>query len=174
LSDDLEFDTKNLDGILKALKNNMSRVRVGILGGKTVRNQTPIQGGRSVNATKGKAPKGSFSVTTNAAVGALHEFGTDKMPQRSFLRVPLAENLQKELESKGAFTPDQMKKVVKEASLVPWLERIAVVALNIVSGAFDTGGYGKWAKWSKGYQSNTGQILVDTQQLRNSITSEVK
>jgi phage gpG-like protein len=175
LSDDaFTLQTKGLDGILKALKNNMSRVRVGVLGGKTIRNQVKVEGGKSVNAAN-KRPKGKFDVSTNAAVGAIHEFGSEKMPQRSFLRVPISEKLQERLESAGAFTPDEFSKVVKEASLVPWLHRIAIVAEKIVGDAFATGGFGKWPKWkTKGYENNTGMLLVDTQQLRNSITSEVK
>jgi phage gpG-like protein len=168
------LNTKNLDGLLKALKTNMSKARVGILGQKTVRGQVEVKGGKSVNATSGVTPKGKIDVTTNAAVGALHEFGTDKMPQRSFLRVPLSDHLQKELEGSGAFSPDELKKVVKEASMLPWLTRISIIAEKIVQGAFDSGGYGKWPAWEKGYTNNSGQILVDTQQLRNSITSEVK
>lgn len=172
--DAFTLNTKNLDGMLKALKNNLSRARVGILGGKSIRNNAPIAGGKSLNAAS-KAPSGKINVTTNAAVGAIHEFGTNNMPQRSFLRVPISENLQKNLESSGAFTDDELKIVVKEASLVPWLQRVAAIAEKIVSDAFDTGGFGKWPKWkTPGYKNNTGQLLVDTQQLRNSITSEVK
>lgn len=171
-----DLNSKSLDGLLKVLKGDMKRVRVGILGGKTTRNDAPVDGGSSINATKKSgAPKTNFEVSTNAAVGAIHEFGTDKMPMRSFLRVPIAENLQKRLESSGAFGPDELARVVKETSFLPWLQRIGAVAERIVSDAFDTGGFGKWPKWkTKGYTSNTGQVLVDTQQLRNSITSDVK
>ncbi len=170
-----KLNTKNLDGLLKAMKQNMHRARVGILGGKTVRNQLPKQATwKSVDATSGKKPKGKFEGGTNASIGALHEFGGAKMPQRSFLRVPIAEHLQKELESSGAFDKDTLIQVVKDGWFVPWLEKIAIIAEKIVGEAFDTGGFGKWPKWSQGYTNNTGQILVDTQQLRNSITSEVK
>jgi phage gpG-like protein len=157
MSDDFDFDTKNLDALIKALKTNMKKVRVGILGGKTMRNNGGGQG------------------PTNATIGAAHEFGTDKMPQRSFLRMPISENLQKELESHGAFTEDAAKRVIKEASFVPWLERLMAVGLKIVSDAFDTGGFGKWPAWkTPGYKNNTGQKLVDTQQLRNSITGDIR
>lgn len=151
------LNTKNLDAVLKALKENMSRARVGILGDKTNR----TSGGK-------QAP-------TNATIGAYHEFGTDKMPQRSFLRVPIAENLQKNLESSGAFGKDEMMQVAKSGTMLPWLLKISAIAEKIVGDAFDTGGFGKWPKWkTKGYENNTGMLLVDTQQLRNSITSEVK
>lgn len=156
-NDAFELNTKTLDGVLKALKENMSRVRVGILGGKVTR---------------------SSSKANNATIGAVHEFGNATHPQRSFLRVPISEHLGKELESHGAFTEDALKRVVREKSLKPWLERIGDVALKIVSDAFDTGGFGKWPKWKhpeeRAKNSNAGMLLVDTTQLRNSITREVK
>ncbi len=172
--DDFDLNTKALDGLLKALKNNMSRVRVGILGssGKNTRNNFQVPGGRSVNATKGNAPKYKFDVETNAAVGALHEFGTSKLPMRSFLRMPITEKLSGELENSKAFTEDALKEVVKQGTMLAWLYDLAALAEKIVSDAFDTGGFGKWPKTKR--ENNTGQTLVDTQQLRNSITSEVK
>jgi phage gpG-like protein len=152
----------------------MKKVRVGILGSKTIRNGQEPQGkGQSVNAGRNR-PKGKFDASTNAAIGAIHEFGVPgKMPQRSFLRMPITEQLQKELESHGAFGPEELKKVVKEGSTVPWLHRIAVVAEKIVGDAFATGGFGKWRPSDMKYKT-VHQTLVETQQLRNSITSEVK
>ena len=97
------------------------------------------------------------------------------MPQRSFLRIPIAENLSKRLDNSGAFSKDELLKVIKEKSLEPWLKRMGTLAEAIVSDAFDSGGDGKWPKWkTKGYENNTGMLLVDTQQLRNSIMSDVK
>ena len=173
MSDDAyDLNTKNLDAILKAMKNNMSKVRVGILGGKTIRNNFQVDAKKSINATSGKAPKMRFEVETNAAVGALHEFGTSKLPMRSFLRMPISENLQKELEKSQAFGEEALKEVVKIGSFLPWLYDLAALAEKIVSDAFDTGGFGKWDKTKT--ENNTGMTLVDTQQLRNSITSDVK
>lgn len=168
------LNTKGLDQIAKALTKNLSRVRVGILGGKNTRNSTPV-GGRSFNATKGSPPKGQLSAVNNASLGAIHEFGGPKMPMRSFLRIPIADNLQKYMDKSGAFTQEALKEVLNTGNMTPWLEKIGIIAEGIVADAFDTGGFGKWPAWkTKGYQNNTGQILVDTQQLRNSITSEVK
>lgn len=149
------FEVKGLDQLLKALKAEPPKARVGILGSS------------SRTANGGKAP-------TNAMVGACHEFGTANIPQRSFLRMPITENLNKELEATGALDKDIMKQVVESGTIVPWLTKVAIVAKNIVLDAFDTGGFGKWASWSNpNYQNNTGKILVDTQQLRNSIEHEV-
>lgn len=126
--------------------------RVGILGGANARNDG----------------------TTNAQVGAAHEFGTTKLPMRSFLRVPLTEHLEKRMESSGAIDADILSHVIKEGSVLPWLTKVAHLAVDVVLGAFDSGGYGKWKGWAPGYSNNTGMILVDSQQLRNSITMEIK
>jgi phage gpG-like protein len=175
MADDFDFDTKNLDGLIKALKTNMKKVRVGILGSDSIRHGEQSSGsGRSVNAANSR-PKKFGPMTTNAAIGAVHEFGTEKMPMRSFLRVPISEHLQSELERSKAFDQDAAKQVMKEASFLPWLMRLRDIGVNIVLEAFATGGYGKWPKWkTPGYQNNTGQLLQDTQQLRNSITGDIK
>lgn len=152
--DTVYLNTKNLDGLIKALKENMSRARVGILGAKTNR----------------KDPG-----ATNAGIGAIHEFGSSKMPMRSFLRVPIADNLQKRLEDTGALDKDVLNDVVKQGTVVPWLKKIAVLAEGIVAEAFASRGFGKWPAWrTPGYKNRDNRILVDTGQLRDSITSEVK
>lgn len=153
MSDD-GLNTKNLDNLMKALKENLSRARVGILGAKTTR----------------KEPG-----ETNAGIGALHEFGTSKLPVRSFLRVPIADNLQKKMEASGAFDKDVLKEVVQQATMIPWLKKIAVLAEGIVAEAFQTGGFGKWTAWrTPGYKNYNNRILDDTGQLKDSITSDVK
>lgn len=153
--------TDGLDKLIKSLHGKTPTIRVGVLGSKASR----------------AAPAGSQENPNNAEVGATHEFGspTEGVPQRSFLRIPISDNLDKKLTESGAFDPDTLSKVVKQGTVTPWMKKIAIIAENIVSEAFDTGGFGKWPRWkNKKYKNNTGQILVDTAQLRNSITSEVK
>ena len=152
---DYKLDTKKLDDIIGMLKGNMYKVRVGILGGKAIRTAKVGQ--------------------TNASIGAMHEFGGATMPMRSFLRVPIAENLEEKIESSGAFDKDALAEVVKQKTMIPWLKKLGVLAEAIVAEAFDTSGFGKWPAWkSKGYKNETGKILQDTGQLRDSISSEVK
>lgn len=149
------FNVRGLDQILKALKMKPPVCRVGILGSKNMRT--------------GKS-------NSNATIGAAHEFefGTTTIPQRSFLRMPITEMLDKKVESSGALNPDVLTAVIKEGNVRPWLVKIGVIAETIVQEAFDTGGFGKWPAWkTPGYTNNTGMLLVDTTQLRNSITSEV-
>ena len=151
------LNVKGLDQLLKALKTSPPTARIGILGG-----------------TPRKANSSSHN-PTNAEVGAAHEFGTASIPMRSFLRVPISEKLQKRMEDSGALDKEVLTSVVKNGTLLPWLKKVAVLAEGIVVDAFDTGGFGKWPGWkTPGYQNNSGQLLVDTTQLRDSITSEVK
>lgn len=157
MSDDAAYtlNTKGLDKLLKAFKGKLPVARVGILGAKNARSQ-------------GKA-------RSNATVGAAHEFGTESVPQRSFLRIPIADHLNQYLEKAGAFKPEVLKEVVSEGTLVPWLKKIGIVAEAVVLDGFNTGGFGRWWPLSQKtvQRKKNNQILVETQQLRNSITSDV-
>lgn len=158
---DVTLNIKGLQQLAKALKKKPPTVRVGILAGKSAR----------------KSSGSGKKTPTNAEVGAVHEYGSPArgLPQRSFLRVPISDRLQKEMDQSGAFKEQTMKDVLKEGSVVPWMRKVAVLAEGIVAGAFASGGYGKWAPWkTKNYSNNAGQLLVDTKQLRESVTSEVK
>lgn len=142
-------NVKGLEKLLKALKGQQPNCRVGILG-----EQPRKDGGK-----------------TNAEVGAAHEFGTTTLPKRSFLRVPIIEGLDAEMESSGLLTEKTTKEVIRSGSVAAWLFQVATCAEACVADAFATGGNGKWKETKR--ENNTGMILVDTQQLRNSITSEV-
>lgn len=134
-----------------ALKRRPPLIRVGILGAKPREDGGP----------------------TNAQVGAAHEFGTTKLPVRSFLRVPLAEHLGEYLEAAGAVSPEAFAQIIAAGSFVPWAKKVGIVAENVVADAFDTGGFGKWPP-SDMTHKKVARTLVETAQLRNSITSEVK
>lgn len=162
-ADTLSMNVKGLDQLLKALKSSRPpTARIGIIGAKA---------GPHLSSSKQKTS------ATNADIGAVHEYGAPSqgIPQRSFLRIPISERLEKEMEQSGALSSEATADVLKEGSTVPWLKKIAILAERIVAGAFDSAGYGRWPAWKNAsYTNNANQILVDTQQLRNSITSEVK
>lgn len=149
---DVELKLDGIEKLLKALKDQSPpTARVGVLGDSTNRDD----GG-----------------PTNATIGTFHEFGTSEHPVRSFLRVPISEHLESEMQKSGAFTPEALKEVLRTGSLLPYVTKMAVVAEGIVLEAFDSGGYGKWPPSDMASKKNH-QTLVETQQLRNSITSEV-
>jgi phage gpG-like protein len=169
---DIKLETKGLDQLLKALKAKPPVARVGILGEKTNR----IEGKKTLTFAEVQSlstPRKGGNVPTNAEIGASHEFGTSQLPQRSFLRVPLTDRLQKEMEASGALDKAVLAEVIRSGSVVPWLKKVAVLAEGIVIQAFATGGYGKW-KPSDMRHKKVHMTLVETQQLRNSITSEVR
>lgn len=151
MSDDTSLSTKGLDSILKMLKVK-AVIRVGILGDKDSRTDGP----------------------SNSDIGRAHEYGTTTIAKRSFLREPIFDNLDKKLKEAELLDKETMDKIIKKSSPIDILIKLGIIAEGIVAEGFDTGGYGKWKEWKKpNYKNNTGQLLVDTTQLRNSITSQV-
>lgn len=139
--------SEKLDNLLKAFKK-VPTVKVGIMGESDTRSDG----------------------LSNATIGAIHEFGFG-VPMRSFLRMPLISGLSETIEENLDVKIDA---VADEGSVEPLMRKIGIMSEELVRKAFDTGGNGKWPKWTTpGYTNNTGQLLVDTQQLRDSITSAV-
>lgn len=151
MSEKISFKTKELDDLIKACSGRLPVAKVGIMGKNSGR------------------PNGA---KTNAEVGATHEFGTEKLPIRSFLRVPITDNFNKYLQKSGAFSEDIIAKIVAEKSLLNFVRTLGFVGVQIVGDAFASGGFGKWKPSNMKFKKNH-QTLVETQQLRNSITSEV-
>jgi phage gpG-like protein len=159
--DTCTLNVKGLDQLLKALKAAPPVCRVGVLGEGNSR----------------QPKEGEKHIPTNSEVGAVHEFGSPArgIPVRSFLRIPISGNLTKYLSDNGTLNKQTMKAVIKSGSVLPWMERVAATALTIVKDAFATQGFGKWPAWKdSNYSNNANMVLVDTTQLRDSITSEVK
>lgn len=152
----IQLDTKAMDQLIKAFKTQPV-ARVGILGKSNAR----VPAG------------GATEVKTNAEIGAAHEFGSGSMPIRSFLRIPISWHLDKYLNKAGAFDKDTLKKVIAEGTIVPWWEKVAITAHTIVLDAFASGGFGLWPP-SNMAKKKVHQTLVETQQLRNAQTWDVK
>lgn len=169
-------------GPLAALKaeiaaNKGKRVHVGVLGGNDARAEEP-----------GKYTPG------NAEIGKVHEFGMiggispvpnpgeskqpEKkgrgvtIPERSFLRMPLMAHLPDAIKKTGKqFWRDS---IVKDG-IGKTLRRLGVLGEGVVQDAFATGGFGTWPKLSRRTIKAKGSaaILIDTAQLRQSVTSRV-
>lgn len=166
--EETSFNSKPLDELLKAMKSKSITAKIGILGSKDSR--TPTENGGS---------------TSNATIGAAHEFGSSKLPQRSFLRMPISEKLPKEIEQANIFGENNLKEIIKTGSFAQAVEKIAIMAVGIVQDAFNTEGYGTWpalnddykawkVSYSKKGSTSAVQILTLTGQLRDSITYEIK
>ena len=114
--------------------------------------------------------------STNSEIGAAHEYGSIKrgLPSRSFLRMPLNDVFHGELDNTDLLSEDVFKDVIKSGKLTPWLTQCAILAVATIKKAFASNGFGKWAPWKPGYENNTGDILVDTRQLRDRISYDIK
>lgn len=152
MANDVELNFKGMDRLIKAFKN-VPTARVGILGSKDKREDAENP--------------------SNASIGAVHEFGGSGTVRRSFLREPISAFLALRLEKSKAFTPKVLKKVLQEQSIREWVAKIGITGEEIVGEAFDTQGWGQWKPSNMEHKENH-QTLVETQQLRNSITSDVK
>ncbi len=134
-------------------KNSRARVRVGVLGGFGERHD----GG-----------------PTNAQIGAVHEFGsvTRNIPARSFLRMPVVTEMPGAL----AKTDRQLwHKVILRQGIRGALALLGAYALDVVHLAFETGGFGAWQALKRATirRKKSSAILIDTAQLRQSITAEL-
>jgi hypothetical protein len=110
------------------------------------------------------------SSMTNAEIGYEHEFGnpSNNLPERSFLRMPLIFNL------RGNLNKD-WSKTIQSYGFTTALKQLGVIAEGTIQKAFATGGFGFWEPLRPATIARKGSsaILIDTSQLRRSISSRV-
>ena len=148
----------NMDGwqdkVKKALEGNYV-TRVGILGDKA------------------SAVEHEGVDLTNAEIGAIHELGLlAHVPERSFLRMPLEAKLGEWIEHNLSIYRDCLKK----GDMKHWFDAVGFAAEKIIDDAFMSGGFGSWPRLAPSTVAMKGgrrDILMDTGQLRASITSAV-
>lgn len=151
---DYRIDFEPLSRFVRGLTDK-SVVRVGIMGEKVSRRPEP-----------------GTQTPTNAEVGALHEFGSPgRVPQRSFLRMPLR------MKSKAILAQMAIggEKLLRDGKMKLLLKNLGLACENAVDDAFASGGFGKWAalKPMTVKRKGSSAILIDTRQLRASIASKV-
>lgn len=150
----IKFDITKLNQIVGNLETKMV-AKVGILGNKNERNE------------KGKS---------NAEIGATHEFGSfsQNIPKRSFLKTPLFQLRKKELLDGTIKIVNNNLSKPEGAKLI--YKQLGLLGEYIVKNAFLTGGYGTWKPLGQQTIKRKGsdKILIDTSQLRRSITSKVE
>lgn len=148
-----------LNRIMKGLKDDYT-VRIGILG-----------------SDAGEIHTGSS--LTNAEIGTFHEFGTSKMPRRSFLEEPLKAGL--------TFDQDEMRDMKKllwkqffvKGSPEAFMEKLMYKALSVIKASWNAGGNPAWQSLTantlkqKAKKNQSPAILTATTQLRNSISGVV-
>lgn len=107
-------------------------------------------------------------------LGIIHEFGsiTRNIPPRSFLRMPL-ETKKRELVS--VINSKLVNEAFESGNIKKIFEIIGIKAQAIIQEAFGSGGFGKWQKLKEATvkKKKSDAILIDTGELRRSITSRV-
>lgn len=167
--------------LLDALKNGIQQklaTRVGILGNsgrnRVVQHpsETSVAFKKRVKAFL-KSDKSQGDAPTNADIGLAHEKGvkTKNLPRRSWLEEPLQDKLRLHMQKLGEQAIEKMLNSQYEQAYA----ELGVIAEIIIQKGFETGGYGKWPKLKQSTIAAKGSsaILIDTAQLRRSITSEV-
>ena len=146
----LEDNLKSLQGYAKAIND--------------VKNKSVY-----VGLPKEKATKNYEDGASIIEIGAVHEFGMDNIPQRSFLRVPFAEN-KKEID---AFIQKRFEMSGKEIAPIKALEQIGVFAEGISKRSFVENDWVANSPFTIAKKGSSSP-LIDTGNLRNSITSIVR
>lgn len=152
----VEIDTKFLDKFIKGISKR-AYVDIGILEGDVHPN----------------------SEVSTAFIGAVHEFGTDRagrgnnttIPERSFIRMPL-EKKGEEIQKYGEHNLENNLANGDIESILSLLGEGAVAQIQL---AFETGGFGTWAKLSEVTIDLKGSssILIDQGVLRKRISYKV-
>lgn len=149
-----KYDISKLQTFVKGL-DDKHQVQVGIFGNKSARKDA------------------SGGATTNAEVGAVHEFGSFSrgIPMRSFLRMPIHTQTDQILKQ---VKPDA-KALIGAGKMVLLLKRLGIACENVVQAAFASRGFGTWKEDKPATVRRKGSDtpLIDTAQLRRSIASRV-
>ena len=187
----IEIEDLGWMDFVAAFEGKLPYVRVGIVG-STKKNRYDIdaeEDGKPRTSKEAKkaiieARKKEFLPTsqTNVSIGAIHEFGGDTtlpngkkitLPQRSFLRYPISSKLYSYMKERGAFKEGIIEKVIENGNFVLFMRKVGATAKAIVEDAFDSEGFGTWEKSNREFKK-LDMTLVETQQLRNSISYVVK
>ena len=133
-----------------------ARVQVGVLG----------SGGRTDGQTN--AQVGNYH--EQALGAAAMEMGSisGRVPQRSFIKMPL-ENYLDDARTTNWF------EAIQKRGLSGALKTLGLMGEKTIQRAFSTGGFGTWKKLSARTIRRKGSsaILIDTSQLRRSISSRL-
>lgn len=165
------FDIEKLLDVKKELAKRYT-ARVGVLGQKT--NRVPMEAGETHEQYQLRVKKlkkdSSFPDNegqTNADIGLVHEVGSlsKNIRRRSFLEMPLTLKMPDYSKKFG----EELMKAIDAGNLKPAFIRLGIKGEQVVQLAFASKGFGQW------YQNpKTGRgSLIDTAQLRRSITSDV-
>lgn len=170
-----------LEALIKALRGPPT-ARVGILAGTKSRGQA-VSEALQRNAGKTEVARirkqmGSNGLPTNAEIGAAHEYGSmkRKLKMRSWLRMPLSTHLREKIESNPKLMKATFAQAARDGTLFQLLKLVGTLGEATCKEAFTNDGWGTWPKLDPHYAASktVKNILVETTQLRESITSKVE
>ena len=169
----INFDTNKLKKIAKAWAKN-PWVKVGILEDKDDKRKKATWNKKKNSYSLKKTDEGK----SNTEIAFAHEFGSrgryGNLPERSFLRMPIRDDFQK-VWNQYAKTPNAAEDFVNNPK--KFLNMVGELAVQVVDDAFQNGGSSqhKWPalKDSTLAKKKVNQILVETGQLRDSISYEI-
>lgn len=181
----VSIDTEALNRLMADVaKSRNARVHVGVLGKHTVRAEGVALSNADIGAIHEFGVLGGHMDTPRGQrarkLGGPNAKAEHRnIPARSWLRMPVLSHL-----------PDQLKKlprglwqqVILKRGIRGALAILGAAALASIQQAFATGGFGSWAplapftirqKLRKSGGKGPVAILIDSAQLRQSVTSEV-
>lgn len=169
----ITYNLQGLDDLRKEIGDSYI-ARVGILGGAAQEREEyeVVVIGKKKYLKKKVGIKQDLS---NSEVGVIQEFGSEKahIPPRSFLRMPIA---MKGKELVKAITGNMAKAAFEKGNIKGIFKILGVAGELIVDDAFNTSGFGQWKPLADSTirQKGSSKPLIDTSQLRRSISSDVK
>jgi len=162
----------NLDG-LEELKKGIGSsyfTKVGILAGAGQHSQYED---RKIGKKTYKVKTGPSTISM-VELGLVHEFGsvTNNIPPRSFLRLPLET---KRRDFIKALQGSMVSVALEKGQYRKIFAIMGLKAEEIIQDAFSSGGFGLWPVLKAGTirAKRSSKILIDTGELRKSITSQV-
>jgi hypothetical protein len=166
----IKADFDKLNKLLRACGSRQV-VKVGVFSAKTERGvvQT-VKLGKWVGRTRSMEKDEHLD---NAAVGAIHEFGSFSMgiPARSWLVMPVHQK-EKDIAEAGF---KRFEMVAKSGDMKLVLRDVGVGCLGAIDQAFESSGFGRWKplKPATVKRKHSAAILIESAQFRRSIMFQI-
>lgn len=108
---------------------------------------------------------------SNPTLGFIHEFGSGRSPERSWLRMPLSLHLAPLIISRGSRWLESLRTQGAKRTLA----FLGILAEDVIQEGFATRGYGAWAPNAPATVARKGSSapLIESAQMRKAVSSRV-
>lgn len=153
----VHFNLDGLDEFKRKMAGSM-RARVGIIG--------------AAGSEMHQPEPGQAALLTNAEVGVFNQFGTDNIPPRDFLLMPIQRN-KREMLLSLAVAP--VRRAIEAGNFEFVFRILGTRGEKYVKEAFETRGYGQWAPNAPATIDKKGSSmpLINFGQLKRAVGSDV-